>query len=137
MVFHFIQVLFNAFGGETSFTRGLIIQVILDAGPCRPGAAGALYARLHVQEPAGTTGGMMGMRQCIIGRLMAADHVFTMTRAPRGDERDRGEKERRPGVKPRRLRRWEENTRRAYGGCKRRGSKKKKEGQAAKEEEKT
>lgn len=35
----------------------------------------------------------MRMQQCIMGCLMAADHVFTMTRAPQGDWRDRGEGE--------------------------------------------
>lgn len=33
----------------------------------------------------GRTESMMRMQQCIISCLMAADHVFTMTRAPQGD----------------------------------------------------
>lgn len=35
---------------------------------------------------------MMRMQQSIIDCLMAADHVFTMTRFPLGDYRDMGEK---------------------------------------------
>lgn len=35
---------------------------------------------------------MMRMQRCIIGCLMAADHVFTMTRSPTGEMREmRGE----------------------------------------------
>lgn len=73
--------------------------MILDAGPCPTGALGALYARPGVQESTGRTESMMRMQQCIIGCLMAADHVFTMTGAPQGHYRDRGEKRRRAGVK--------------------------------------
>lgn len=78
--------------------------MILDAGPCPTGAVGALYARPGVQGSAGRTESMMRMQQCIIGCLMAADHVFTMTRAPQGRYRDRGEKWRRAGVETGRAR---------------------------------
>lgn len=41
----------------------------------------------------GRTESMMRMQQCIIGCLITANHVFTMTRAPQGDQvRDWGEK---------------------------------------------
>lgn len=46
---------------------------------------------------AGRSARMMRMQRRIIGCLMAADHVSTMTRAPQGDQRDRGENGRHPG----------------------------------------